>query len=69
VLKGSSRVFGDEDVDWKRREWGCGCGRWAQNIHGAVCRMRNGDWEACGVVEVRSLRAAVERIDRMLYEM
>jgi hypothetical protein len=64
VLKGSSRVFEDE-LDWKRRCVGWGCVRCAQKTHGAACRGRNGEMEDCGV-GVRSLRVAVERIDRIL---
>lgn len=35
-------------------------------MHGAACRVRNGEMEDWGVVEVRSLRVAAERTDRML---
>ena len=73
-MKGSSRVGGV--LDWKRRLGGCGCGcncvcgrgrvRCVQKMHGVVVwRVRSFgmvEWEGVGV---RSLRAAVERMDRM----
>ena len=66
MLKGSSRVFGFDVVDWKRRDGSCGCMRLAQKMHGVVvCRVRNGEMEDCEDVGERSRRAAVERIERM----
>jgi hypothetical protein len=65
VLKGSSRVFDAAEFDWKRFCERCVCVLCAQKMHGAARLARNGDMDDC-VVEARSRRVAVERIDRML---
>ena len=67
VSNGFSTVFELDNEDWNRRDIVWGGMRCAQSMHGvALGRVRNGEVVVVSVRDARILRAADERIDRIV---